>query len=135
MVDTSGGWDTQDWCCTTREVDSGRIRARVAAPVSEISPIFLAYALIYVYCTAVIHIWRSLLTDVNLSAALIYPLLLPMQGEGRTRYFTARVLRFPLFWWVAQMGVIREALVERVQPDVAAAVREAIDVRNYRLLL
>lgn len=27
------------------------------------------------------------------------------------------------------MGVIREALVERVEPDVAAAVREAIDVR------
>lgn len=33
------------------------------------------------------------------------------------------------------MGVIREALVERVQPDVAAAVKEAIDVRNRRLLL
>lgn len=28
------------------------------------------------------------------------------------------------------MGVIREALVGRVQPDVAAAVKEAIDVRN-----
>lgn len=27
-----------------------------------------------------------------------------------------------------QIGVIREALVERVQPDVAAAVKEAIDV-------
>lgn len=34
------------------------------------------------------------------------------------------------FHWMAQMGVIREALVERVQPDVAAAVKEAIDVRN-----
>lgn len=33
------------------------------------------------------------------------------------------------------MGVIREALVERVQPDVAAAVKEAIDVRNRRLVL
>lgn len=29
-----------------------------------------------------------------------------------------------------QMGVIREALVERVQPDVAAAVKDAIDVRH-----
>lgn len=29
---------------------------------------------------------------------------------------------------VLQMGVIREALVDMVQPDVAASVREAIDV-------
>lgn len=31
-----------------------------------------------------------------------------------------------------QMGVIREALVERVEPDVAAAVKEAIDVRRTK---
>lgn len=34
-----------------------------------------------------------------------------------------------------QMGVIREALVERVEPEVAAAVKEAIDVRRKSALL
>lgn len=32
------------------------------------------------------------------------------------------------------MGVIREALVERVEPDVAAAVKVAIDVRGGKCL-
>lgn len=62
-------------------------------------------------------------------------------GGRREEFFRVRasvVLEPPLMYYLCsmfsllfdgvQMGVIREALVERVQPDVAAAVKEAIDV-------